>query len=121
MKDPLPEARVAGGPGRPVGDVERFAVYMMTNKPRGTLYTGVTNDLEARYSEHRSGAVPGFTKKYNLHRLVHAEFFDSIDQAIEHEKRLKGWLRARKIALIESTNPEWIDLGEEWFQVTEAE
>lgn len=89
-------------------------VYMMTNKSR-TLYTGMTNDLERRVYEHKHKLVKGFTSKYNITRLVWYQEFDDVEQAIECEKRIKGWLRAKKTALIESTNPPWRDLAEGWF------
>ena len=88
-------------------------VYILANKKNGTLYIGVTNDLERRIAEHKSGLVPGFTQKYNVKILVWCEEFPGITEAIEREKQLKNWHRAWKIALIEQTNPEWRDLAEE--------
>ena len=85
----------------------------MTNRSR-TLYTGVTNDLERRVYEHKSGLVPGFTSRYNITVLVYYESFSDINEAIAREKQIKGWLRARKVALVESMNPEWRDLAREW-------
>ncbi len=93
---------------------KEYYVYIMTNKSR-TLYTGVTNNLIRRLSEHRNKLVPGFTSKYNIRFLVYYESTSSIYSAIEREKQIKGWLRAKKIALIDSMNPEWKDLSEEWF------
>ncbi len=90
-------------------------VYIMTNKSR-TLYTGVTNDLVRRVNEHKSKSVPGFTRKYNITKLAYFESGDNINAAIAREKQIKGWLRAKKIALIESINPEWKDLSEDWFK-----
>jgi putative endonuclease len=78
-----------------------------------TLYTGVTNDLERRVNEHKTGAVPGFTKRYRIDRLVYFQETDDIGAAIEAEKRIKGLLRAKKIALIEAENPSWRDLSAE--------
>lgn len=92
----------------------QYFVYMMTNRWKTVLYTGVTNDLERRAWEHKSKAVPGFTKQYNCDRLVYFESFDRIEQAITREKQIKGWIRAKKNALINSTNPEWKDLAAEW-------
>jgi putative endonuclease len=92
---------------------KEYYVYIMTNKSR-TLYTGVTGDLIRRVYEHKNKLVSGFTKKYNIQYLVYYECTSSINSAIEREKQIKGWLRAKKIALIESTNPEWKDLSEEW-------
>jgi putative endonuclease len=91
-----------------------YWVYIMTNHSK-TLYTGVTGNLARRVYEHRHRLVPGFTSKYNIDRLVHAEHFFDVRDAIAREKQIKGWLRQRKIALIEEENPEWKDLGEEWF------
>jgi putative endonuclease len=85
-------------------------VYILTNKFNRVLYTGVTNDLERRIYEHRSRVVEGFTKKYNLTKLVYFEGFSNISDAIAAEKIIKGWLRKKKIQLIESKNPRWRDL-----------
>jgi putative endonuclease len=93
---------------------KEYYVYIITNKSR-TLYTGVTGDLARRVYEHKNKLVPGFTKKYNIQYLVYYEMTSSINSAIEREKRIKGWLRAKKIALIDAMNPEWKDLSEEWF------
>jgi putative endonuclease len=86
----------------------------MTNRSR-TLYTGVTNDLMRRVLEHKRKLVPGFTSRYNLNRLAFYEEFGDIRPAIAREKQIKGWLRAKKIALIESVNPEWRDLSVGWY------
>ncbi|MEM1302220.1 MAG: GIY-YIG nuclease family protein [Pseudomonadota bacterium] len=88
-------------------------VYLMTNKPNGTLYIGVTNDLVRRVHEHRTHAIKGFTDRYNLTRLVWFEQQDEPREAIRREKALKRWNRAWKIALIEKTNPIWRDLWDE--------
>jgi putative endonuclease len=87
-------------------------VYIMTNKPNGTLYIGVTSDLRRRAYEHRIGAVEGFTKRYGLTRLVHAEQYDDIRFAIQRETSLKRWRRSWKLQLIAASNPEWVDLYE---------
>jgi putative endonuclease len=79
-----------------------------------TLYTGVTNDLERRVFEHKTKLVPGFSMKYNCDRLVFFEPADSPLVAIAREKQIKGWTRARKVALIEEGNPEWRDLSADW-------
>jgi putative endonuclease len=76
----------------------------------GVLYVGVTNNLEHRAFQHRSKAAPGFTARYNVRRLVYYELYGDIRLAIAREKQIKGWLRKRKIALIESLNPSWSDL-----------
>ncbi|MBL4539652.1 MAG: GIY-YIG nuclease family protein [Oceanicaulis sp.] len=87
-----------------------FFVYLLASKPRGTLYVGVTNNLKRRLDEHRSGAVPGFTRTYAVHQLVWFEVHDSLEQARRREKTLKKWNRAWKFALIEEGNPDWRDL-----------
>jgi putative endonuclease len=87
-------------------------VYVMTNKPNGTLYVGVTSSLVHRVFQHRTGAIPGFTKHHGLKRLVFAEPHETIQGAIQREKVIKGWSRAWKIRLIVKENPEWNDLYE---------
>jgi putative endonuclease len=89
-------------------------VYILSSRTK-KLYVGVTNDLERRMWEHKTGMLDGFAKRYNIDRLVHYEESHSIRSAIEREKQLKGWLRVRKIELIESTNPEWDDIAEGWY------
>ena len=86
-------------------------VYVLTNKPGGVLYTGVTANLPARIGQHRSGDGSKFAKKYNLQILVYAERHDDIGAAIWREKAIKAWRRAWKIRLIEETNPDWRDLA----------
>jgi putative endonuclease len=93
---------------------KEYYVYIMTNKSR-TLYTGATNDLMRRVHQHKNKLVSGFTSKYNIRFLVYYESTPSIHVALEREKEIKGWLRAKKIALINSMNSEWKDLSEEWF------
>ncbi|WP_181706763.1 GIY-YIG nuclease family protein [Chthonobacter rhizosphaerae] len=85
-------------------------VYIVTNRPNGVLYTGVTNDLVRRVFEHRKGTVPGFTRKYGCKRLIWYERHEDIRDAIHREKRIKTWLRAWKVRLILEENPEWEDL-----------
>ena len=85
-------------------------VYFVTNRPGGTLYVGVTSDLAKRAWEHREGVAQGFSRRYNLKRLVYAEAHDDIRDAIQREKAIKHWPRAWKVQLIESTNPDWEDL-----------
>ena len=92
-----------------------FSVYILTNFTNSVLYIGVTNDLHRRLYEHKNGKVDGFTKKYHVHKLVYYETTEDANAAIHREKRLKGLLRSRKIALIVSKNPQWNDLGEELF------
>jgi putative endonuclease len=90
-----------------------YWTYIMASEHR-TLYTGVTNDLERRLFEHRQGDVEGFTRRYNCHRLVYFEAADDPITAIAREKQIKGWVRERKVALIEKGNPEWRDLSAQW-------
>lgn len=85
-------------------------VYFMTNRKNGTLYHGVTSNLAQRIEQHRNGKLSGFTKRYNLTRLVAIEFFNHIEDAIQREKQLKNWKREWKVELIEKQNPEWDDL-----------
>jgi putative endonuclease len=84
---------------------KQYYVYIMTNRNR-TLYIGMTSDLERRVYQHKHGLLPGFTSKYKMTQLVYCEVGDDVRVAITREKQLKGWLRAKKIALIESMNPE---------------
>ena len=89
----------------------QYFVYVVASRSR-VLYTGVTNQLERRVSEHRSGLVPGFTQRYRIHRLVYYESFGDIRAAIEREKQIKSWRREKRVALIERENPVWADLAE---------
>lgn len=88
-----------------------YHVYIVASINR-TLYVGSTNDLRRRVHEHKTSAVDGFTRRYRVNRLVHFEAFTDIRDAKKREKQLKGWLRRRKIALIEASNPEWEDLAD---------
>ena len=88
----------------------QYYTYILANKSDTTLYIGVTNDLERRVTEHRSGTIPGFTQKYNCHKLVYFESFSDVEQAIAREKQLKKWSRAKKDALIDTMNKERKDL-----------
>ena len=93
------------------------AVYVLANFTRTVLYTGVTSDLLRRVSEHRARADPeSFTARYRIDRLVYYEAFKDIVAAIRREKQIKGWARAKKIALIDRSNPEWDDL---WSRIAE--
>jgi len=87
-------------------------LYFMTNRRNGVLYSGVTSNLPRRAFEHREGLIEGFTKRYGLKRLVYYEQFDDIRDAIQREKTVKHWPRARKVRLIHAMNPEWDDLYE---------
>ncbi len=97
---------------------KRFYVYVMTNGPRShVLYTGVTGNLTRRAFEHKNKLCPGFTSRYNLTRLVYYEMFHYPSDAIAREKEIKGWLRSKKIKLIESMNPHWHDLAAKWYDL----
>jgi putative endonuclease len=95
-----------------MGKDHRYFVYILTNKSR-TLYVGVTNNLPRRIYEHRNKLVEGFTTRYNLTQLAYFEESSQVVDAIAREKQIKGWRRAKKIALVESVNPLWRDLGPE--------
>jgi len=87
-----------------------YFVYILASKRNGTLYIGVTNYLRRRVYQHKTGVYDGFTKKYDVHRLVYFERFSQIEMAIQREKQLKKWNREWKIRLIEEKNPNWDDL-----------
>jgi len=91
-----------------------YSVYIIAGKSR-VLYIGMTNNLERRVYEHKNDLVEGFSKKYRCHRLVYCELFDEVLKAIDREKQLKRWSRAKKIWLIERQNPAWEDLAAEWY------
>jgi len=91
-----------------------FHAYIMASRKR-VLYVGMTNDLQRRVYEHRKHLVPGFTARYNVDRLVYFERFRDAYSAIRREKQIKGWLRSKKIGLVESMNPDWTDLAASWF------
>jgi putative endonuclease len=90
--------------------MKQFFVYMLATRKDGPLYVGVTSNLHKRVFEHRSRAAPGFTTKYNVHKLVWFEAHENAESAIVREKRLKRWLRGWKKELIEADNPDWDDL-----------
>jgi putative endonuclease len=92
----------------------RRYVYILASKSR-VLYIGITSDLRRRVYQHKIGLLPGFTLEYRVTRLVHFEWTDHIRAAIERERELKSWRRARKIELIEAHNPAWLDLALDWF------
>jgi putative endonuclease len=100
------------GADRQNAAMRQYYVYIMASISR-VLYVGMTNDLVRRVSEHKGKVIAGFTAKYNVHRLVHYEVFGQVWEAIAREKRIKGWSRAKKVALIESGNPRWRDLAAE--------
>ena len=91
-------------------EIKLYYVYILTNANNKVLYTGVTNDLERRCYEHKQKIVKGFTQKYNVYKLVYFEKFDFIDLAIYREKQIKGYSRAKKVALINKFNKEWKEL-----------
>jgi putative endonuclease len=91
----------------------QFWAYIVASKSR-RIYTGVTNDIERRVREHKAGQIEGFTQRYRINRLVYCERFRYIGNAIEREKQIKSFDRAKRVALIESTNPTWDDLSDEW-------
>lgn len=91
-------------------------VYLMANERNTVIYTGVTNDLYARTYQHKNKTLDGFTKKYNINKLVHYEEFDSIEDAIRREKQIKAGSREDKIKLVEATNKEWKDLAKDWYK-----
>ena len=94
--------------------MRHYYVYILTNWNNRVMYIGVTNDLQRRLYEHKNNLIDGFTKRYNVHKLVYYEETTDIRSALEREKQLKGWLRKRKNELVETTNPEWKDLSESW-------
>ena len=94
-------------------DWKKYSVYIMSSLS-GTLYIGMTNNIESRVWQHKSREFEGFASTYHCNRLVYFESFDVVNKAIDREKQLKGWSRRKKIALIESVNPKWQDLAEKW-------
>jgi len=94
--------------------VNMYYVYIMTSWSNKVLYTGVTNNLERRIYEHKNELIPGFTKKYNVSKLVYFEYTTDVREAITREKQIKGWTRQKKNDLVESMNPQWMDLAEKW-------
>lgn len=88
-------------------------VYILASRPHGAIYIGVTSDLPKRIYEHKDGLIDGFSKRYRTDDLVYFEAYDDISEAILRERRMKKWLRAWKVELIESQNPEWRDLSPE--------
>jgi putative endonuclease len=93
--------------------MKQYYVYILTSNS-GTFYTGMTNDLQRRVGQHKQKLIPGFTSRYNVNRLVYFEVFNEPQQAIAREKQIKGWVRRKKIALIEEENPTWRDLSQDW-------
>ena len=89
-----------------------YYVYILSNRSNNVVYVGVTNNLERRLYEHKNGLFDGFTKKYNVHKLVYYEYTTDIRSAIVREKQIKGWRRSKKNDLINSKNPKWKDLSQ---------
>jgi putative endonuclease len=96
-------------------DERQYFVYIMSSASK-TLYTGITNNLRRRVRQHKERSIGGFTATYNITRLVYFEGFRYVQNAIEREKRIKAWTRAKRVTLIESANPKWDDLSREWDQ-----
>jgi putative endonuclease len=94
--------------------VKAYYVYILSNKTK-MLYTGVTNHLLRRVLEHKQKLIPGYSRLYNFNRLVYYEETSDVHAAIARDKEIKGWLRAKKVALIEGVNPEWADLSQDWY------
>jgi len=95
--------------------IHQYYLYILTNKKNGTLYIGVSNDLERRIFEHKNKLVEGFTKNYGLDKLVYFESYQYVNDAIKREKNIKKWKRQWKINLVEKENPNWNDLSFDWF------
>ncbi|WP_428898262.1 putative endonuclease [Parelusimicrobium proximum] len=91
-----------------------YAVYILTNQAKRVLYTGVTSNLPVRIWQHKNKIIKGFTEKYNVSKLVYYEFFEEVSMAIAREKQIKKYIRKKKIELIESINPSWLDLSGEF-------
>jgi len=102
--------RHSGESRNPFSCMEKYpAVYLLANKKRGTLYIAVTSDLVGRVWEHKTNVIEGFTKRYEIHRLVWYERHETMESAINREKALKRWKRAWKLELVEKQNPDWYD------------
>ena len=93
-----------------------YCVYIMSNWNNKVVYIGITNNLERRVYEHKNKMIDGFTKKYNINKLVYFEQTNDVNSAIEREKQLKSWRREKKNVLINSINPNWNDLSEDWYK-----
>jgi putative endonuclease len=96
-----------------IGDEVLYCVYILKNASHTVLYTGVTSQLKARVYQHRQKMIPGFTARYNVHKLLYYEVFGDVTLPIAREKQIKGGSRRKKIALVESFNPRWVDLYDE--------
>ena len=98
-----------------MNEQRRYFVYIMANASK-RLYTGMTNSIRRRVREHKPKLTPGFAAQYNMTRLVYFESFEDVRKAIEREKQIKAWTRAKRLTLVESVNPRWDDLSREWDQ-----
>src|ERR1700680_2268276 len=96
-------------------NVHQYYVYILTNKWKTVLYTGLTNSLETRVWQHKTRAIAGFSKRYNCELLVYFEIYEQIKQAIAREKQIKAWSRLKKERLIGTMNPDWTDLAADWY------
>ena len=95
--------------------MKNYYTYIMTSES-GTLYIGMTNDIKTRVYQHKKHLIPGFTDKYNVDRLLYFEITSDPTSAIRREKQLKKWRREKKVALVDSQNPDWDDLSEGWYE-----
>jgi putative endonuclease len=95
--------------------IHQYYVYILASRIRGTLYIGMTNDLQRRVYEHKTGLIKGFSKKHGVSRLMYFEVFKNVNEAIDREKNLKKWKRDWKIRLIEKENKPWLDLSQDWY------
>jgi len=96
-------------------NIHQYYVYLLASKIRGTLYIGMTNDLQRRVYEHKTGIKEGFTQKYGVNKLMYFETFQDVNEALERENNLKKWKRDWKIKLIEKDNKKWLDLAKNWY------
>ena len=96
-----------------------YYIYILTNWNNKVMYIGMTNDLERRVAEHKEKIIPGFTKRYNVNKLVYYEYTMDVNSAIDREKQIKKWRREKKNALVETMNPEWKDLSLNWYKENE--
>lgn len=94
--------------------MKNYYVYILTNKSDKVIYIGITNNLDRRIYEHKNKLVEGFTKKYNVKKLIYYEQTNDVEAAIAREKQLKGWIRKKKNNLVETMNSDWKDLSENW-------
>jgi len=94
--------------------VKNYYVYIIAGKS-GTLYVGITSNIKKRVYEHKNRLIPGFTDKYGIDRLLYFEAMTDVSSAIKREKQIKAWRREKKVKLIDSLNPQWKDLSEDWY------